>query len=102
MINLNRFCCMMCLKSRILLRNSPVDVLNSRNLASTISEEVVEDNVFIKNDYIKSRDEARISTQRSADRLVARSICRNDYLEFQLGSRVSIRSIHTTMLNPEV
>ncbi|KAF9760553.1 hypothetical protein NGRA_3137 [Nosema granulosis] len=72
----------------------PVDVLNPRNLTSMIPEEleeVVEDNDFMSNDYIRTRDEARISIQRSADRMVARSMWRNDYLEFQLGSRVVIR-----------
>ncbi|KAF9763744.1 hypothetical protein NGRA_1070, partial [Nosema granulosis] len=37
------------------------------------------------------RDSARESTQRAADRRVARSMWRNDYIDFQLGSRVLIR-----------
>ncbi|KAG0437353.1 hypothetical protein DMUE_3743 [Dictyocoela muelleri] len=70
----------------------PVDILNPGNLDDFLREEI-ENEAYYQEDvsniqHITNstdlRDAARVATQRAADRMVARSMWRNDYVEFQI------------------
>ncbi|KAG0438383.1 hypothetical protein DMUE_3124 [Dictyocoela muelleri] len=76
---------------------APADSLNFSNLPSLLPEDfesdddVVDIDLSIVEEYNTIRNEARISTQRAADHMVAINMWREDHIQFQLGTRVLIR-----------
>ncbi|KAF9763697.1 Retrovirus-related Pol polyprotein from transposon [Nosema granulosis] len=86
----------------------PVDELNPLNLNSLIPEnladELEETNVSQEQTVADIRESARDSAQRAANRMIDRSMWRNDFVPFQIGSRVLIRPelIKTKLPEPEV
>ncbi|KAG0437755.1 hypothetical protein DMUE_3502 [Dictyocoela muelleri] len=74
---------------------SPSDTLNPRNLIFLLPEEFEEGfeeiNPAISEEYTRMRNETKLYTQRATDRMVVRSMWRNNYLQFQHGSSVLIR-----------
>ncbi|KAF9760690.1 hypothetical protein NGRA_3050, partial [Nosema granulosis] len=75
----------------------PVDELNPLNLNSLIPEnladELEETNVSQEQTLADIRESARDSIQRAANWMIARSMWRNDFVPFQIGSRVLIRPV---------
>ncbi len=72
-------------------------IIDPHNLPSLIPEDSADNSninfvgIFQRPEYLRTRNDARESTQNSANRMIARSMWRNDHLEFPLGSRVLIR-----------
>lgn len=77
----------------------PMDNLHPDNINAFVPEEIEpegenQENASVDrliNSSTDIRDAARVATQRAADRMVARSMWRNDYVEFQIGARVLVR-----------
>lgn len=70
----------------------PLDLLNANQLPSLLPEDMVNTPSFHhRTDYINIRNDARDATQYAANRMIARSMWRNDFLEFNVGTRVLIR-----------